>query len=98
MRVNLTYFLVFVPVLSLTLTLPVSIGGLGVREGMAALLFTQIGVDEALAVAFSLAVYAITRLTGLLGGLIYLLHNIRGLSHRAGDGGVQSGPGEAEPR
>ncbi len=79
MRLGLTYFMIFVPVLSLTLMLPVSIGGLGVREGMAVVLFTQVGVDEALAVAFSLAVYAVTRVTSLCGGLLYLLQSVSGL-------------------
>jgi uncharacterized membrane protein YbhN (UPF0104 family) len=85
MRLSLTYFLVFVPVLSLALMVPISFGGLGVREGVAVLLFTQVGVDEALAVAFSLAVYAIARLTGLFGGLLYALQSIRGLRRPAQD-------------
>jgi uncharacterized membrane protein YbhN (UPF0104 family) len=79
MEASPAYFLIFVPVLSLTLTLPISIGGLGVREGVAVLLFTQVGVDEALAVAFSLAVYAINRVTGLFGGGLYLAQSVKGL-------------------
>jgi uncharacterized membrane protein YbhN (UPF0104 family) len=82
--IALTYFLLFVPLLSLTLTLPVSIGGLGVREGMAVLLFTQAGVGEAAAVAASLGVYLLsTVLAGLLGGLIYLAQGARGLRTRS---------------
>jgi uncharacterized membrane protein YbhN (UPF0104 family) len=88
-ELSFNYFLVFVPMLSLTLALPISIGGLGVREGMAVLLFTQVGVDEALAVAFSLSVYAITRITGLLGGVIYLSQAIRGLRKSSDAGSKQ---------
>jgi uncharacterized membrane protein YbhN (UPF0104 family) len=78
--IALAYFLLFVPVLSVTLTLPISIGGLGVREGMAVLLFTQAGVGEAAAVAASLGVYLLsTVLAGLLGGLVYLAQGARGL-------------------
>lgn len=78
-----TYFLLFVPILSVTLTLPISIGGLGVREGMAAILFAQAGVDEAAAVAASLGVYLVSRvLAGLLGGLVYLAHGTLGLRAR----------------
>lgn len=84
MRLGLTYFMVFVPMLSLALTVPVSVGGLGVREGVAAVLFTQVGVDEAVAVAFSLAFYAVSRITGLFGGLLYLLHSVTGLRQQAG--------------
>ncbi|HHH41765.1 MAG TPA: flippase-like domain-containing protein [Chloroflexi bacterium] len=79
MRLSLVYFLLFVPVFSVMLILPVSIGGLGVREGMAVLLFTQVGVDRAVAVAASLAVYAVSRATGLLGGLLYLVQSLRAL-------------------
>jgi uncharacterized membrane protein YbhN (UPF0104 family) len=93
-HLSLTYFLVFVPVLSLALTVPISFGGLGVREGVAVLLFTQVGVDEALAVAFSLAVYAIARITGLFGGLLYALQSIRGLRRTAKDETILPGGGE----
>lgn len=85
---SLTYFLIFVPVLSVTLMLPISVGGLGVREGVAAVLFTQVGVDEALAVAFSLAVYAITRITGLFGGLLFALRSMSGLRQPTEDEAV----------
>ena len=89
-RLSLTYFLVFVPVLSLALTLPVSVGGLGVREGVAVLLFTQVGVDNALAVAYSLAVYAIARITGLFGGLLYLLQSVRSLREAAAEAAIDA--------
>jgi uncharacterized membrane protein YbhN (UPF0104 family) len=78
--IAMTYFLLFVPVLSITLMLPISVGGLGVREGMAVFLFAQAGVDKPAAVAASLAVYVVsTVLTGLLGGLVYLAQGARGL-------------------
>jgi uncharacterized membrane protein YbhN (UPF0104 family) len=96
MRLNLTYFAIFVPVFSLTLTVPISLGGLGVREGMAVLLFTQVGVDEATAVAFSLAVYAIARITGLFGGLLYLSQSIGGLRQETKNGTSASREDEAK--
>ncbi|MGD9099906.1 MAG: lysylphosphatidylglycerol synthase transmembrane domain-containing protein [Anaerolineae bacterium] len=81
--IDLAYFLLFVPVLSITLMLPISIGGLGVREGMAIFLFDQAGVGQAAAVAASLGVYVVsTLLTGLLGGLIYLAQGTLGLRTR----------------
>ncbi|MBN1953751.1 MAG: flippase-like domain-containing protein [Anaerolineae bacterium] len=85
MRISIFYFMLFVPVLSVTLMLPISIGGLGVREGMAVLLFTQVGVDEPTAAAASLAVYAISAMTGLFGGLLYLLQSIRSLRRKPPD-------------
>jgi hypothetical protein len=79
MRLSLVYFFLFVPVLSLALMLPISVGGLGVREGVAVVLFTQAGVSDAIAVAASLAVFAVSRATSLFGGLLYLGQSIRGL-------------------
>lgn len=74
------YFLFFVPVLSITLMLPISIGGLGVREGVAVVLFKQAAVGDAAAAAASLGVYLVSRiLAGLLGGLVYLAQAARGL-------------------
>jgi len=73
------YFFAFVPLVSFSLTLPISLGGLGVREGTYALLFGQAGVAPEKAVALSLAYYAITVLTGLIGGLMYAIEGARGL-------------------
>lgn len=73
------YFFAFVPIISFSLTLPVSLGGLGVREGTYLLLFGQAGVAPEQALALSLAYYAITVVTGLLGGLVYAIEGARGL-------------------
>lgn len=88
MDLSLAYFFVFVPLLSLTLMLPISLGGLGVREGVAVLLFTQVGVDEAVAVAYSLGVYAIGRLTGLIGGLLFVIESVGGLRQNERETGI----------
>jgi hypothetical protein len=64
---------VFIPVATATLLVPISISGLGVREGVYVTLFAQIGVADAPAVAFSLAYYSLDLAAGLVGGIIYLL-------------------------
>lgn len=76
------YFFAFVPIISFSLTLPVSLGGLGVREGTYLLLFGQAGVAPEQALALSLAYYAITVVTGLLGGLLYAIEGARGLKSK----------------
>lgn len=76
------YFFAFVPIISFSLALPVSLGGLGVREGTYVLLFGQAGVAPEQALALSLAYYAITVATGLLGGLVYAVEGARGLKQR----------------
>ncbi len=77
--VPLIDYLVFVPIISFLLVLPFSINGLGVREGGYVALFGQVGVPRESALAMSLAFYAITLLAGLLGGLWYVVENVRSL-------------------
>jgi uncharacterized protein (TIRG00374 family) len=79
-RISPWYFLVFIPIISFLLALPVSFSGLGVREGGYVLLFAQAGVPNSLALAMSLCVYGIMVATGLLGGLLYVLEGYRGLA------------------
>jgi uncharacterized membrane protein YbhN (UPF0104 family) len=78
------YFLIFIPIISFLLTLPVSFSGLGVREGGYILLFGQAGVPSSLAFAMSLCVYAVAVATGLIGGLLYASQGYRGLGSREG--------------
>jgi uncharacterized membrane protein YbhN (UPF0104 family) len=71
-------FVLFTPIVSFSLALPVSIGGLGVREQTYVLLFGSLGVSDAAAAAMSLTNYALTNLVvGLLGGALYALENTR---------------------
>lgn len=76
-RVSLWYFLLFVPLISVTLLLPISISGLGVREGAYVLLFGQAGVAAPLALAMSLTFYALNVAIGLIGGVIYVIQGVR---------------------
>jgi len=82
------YFLLFVPMTSFSLVLPISISGLGVREGAFVFLYTQAGVGAAQALALSLAFYALTLLTGLIGGAIHAAQGAWGL--RSSDDEVRS--------
>jgi hypothetical protein len=64
------------PLMALATLLP-SIGGLGVREQLAILLFAPAGLTPDEAVTLSLLVFALERLSGLLGAPIYILAIIR---------------------
>ena len=70
---SLRYYLLFVPIISTLLALPISLAGLGIREGGYVYLFTQVGVARSVALSMSLSFYAIALITGLLGGIIYAL-------------------------
>lgn len=65
------YYLIFVPLISVSLVLP-SFGGLGVREFSYMALFTQVGVTPAAAAAMGLLFYAVTMGGALVGGILYL--------------------------
>ncbi|HEY74468.1 MAG TPA: flippase-like domain-containing protein [Thermoflexia bacterium] len=82
-------FLLFTPVISFSLALPISIGGLGVREQTYVLLFGALGVSSAVSAAMSLANYTLTNLViGLLGGIVYALEGTRGLIESGQDHGT----------
>jgi uncharacterized protein (TIRG00374 family) len=70
------YMLLVVPILSLAMLVP-SIGGLGVREFMAPVLFSGAGVSPEQAIALTLVVFALERLSGLLGAPVYIYATLR---------------------
>jgi len=77
-NIPLWYFLLFIPLISFLLVLPISLSGLGVREGGYVYLFAQAGVPAPLALAMSLLFYALNVATGLIGGVLYTLEGMRG--------------------
>ncbi len=66
----------FPPVVLIT-TLPISIGGLGVREAAMATIFGFVGVPHNSAVVLSLVFFATSVATALPGGLVFLLSGER---------------------
>ncbi len=66
---------VFVPLISLGAMLPLSINGLGVRDALYLLLFARLGTPPDAAVSLALLYLAVTIVSSLPGGLIYLLQN-----------------------
>lgn len=66
-------YLFTVPVVSLVAMLPVTLSGLGVREGAWLLLLGPLGVPAPDAVAFSLLFFVSFTLVGALGGVLFAL-------------------------
>jgi uncharacterized membrane protein YbhN (UPF0104 family) len=83
-RISFWYFLLFIPIISFLLTLPISLSGLGVREGVYVYLFSQVGVPPSSALAISLSMYGVTVATGLIGALIYAVEGYRGMRGKKG--------------
>jgi uncharacterized protein (TIRG00374 family) len=71
-RVSLFYYLIFVPIINAITMLPVSMGGLGLRESLYVLYFAKAGVAEQLALAMSLLFFSFIVLYGAIGGVIYV--------------------------
>ena len=66
------YFLV-IPPLAFLLTLPITLGGLGLREGAALPLFAPLGVAGEEAVAIELLAYFVMLAVSLQGGVLFLM-------------------------
>jgi len=76
-------FVLFTPIISFSLALPISIGGLGVREQTYVVLFGPLGVPNTPATAMSLTNYVLTNLAvGLIGGCLYAMESARDLMAR----------------
>jgi hypothetical protein len=71
--VPIAYFFLYVPLITFVAMLPVSVAGLGVREGGAVYFFAKVGVDAATALTMSLVWFSLTLVVSGLGGLVFLL-------------------------
>ena len=79
-EVGLGFYFIATPLLSLTLLIPLSVGGLGARDIAAQPLFGAVGVGDAAAAGMTLSVYAVSAAVGLIGGAIYLFEGLRGMT------------------
>jgi len=66
-------FFLVIPPLAFALTLPITIGGLGLREGLALPLFAPTGVSGEATVAIELLAYLCMLLVSLQGGFLFFL-------------------------
>jgi uncharacterized protein (TIRG00374 family) len=69
----LGYLFLVVPVATFVLMLPVSINGIGVREGVFALFFAEFGVPVAGAIAFAWLGFGMALVYGAVGGVLYAI-------------------------
>jgi glycosyltransferase 2 family protein len=71
--IDLQYFILFLPLVTLAIMVPVSVGGLGVREGLMILLFGEVGVPAEHVLAVSLTAYLLNTLLSLLGAVFLVV-------------------------
>ena len=66
------YFFLFVPLLAVIVSLPISLNGIGVREGAGMVLFGLVGVDGTRAFSLQFTTYLVAVAVSLLGALVVL--------------------------
>jgi uncharacterized membrane protein YbhN (UPF0104 family) len=71
--VSLGYFFLYVPLITTLAMLPISVAGLGVREGGVVYFFAKVGVDGSTALGMSLIWFALSASVSALGGLALLV-------------------------
>ena len=72
---SFTSYLVFIPIIGVFASIPLTPGSFGVREGLFVVLFQAVGVDAHQAVLLSLLFYAAGLVWSLVGGAIFLGYN-----------------------
>jgi uncharacterized protein (TIRG00374 family) len=72
--IRLVDYFIFIPIILLILTIPVTISGLGLREVIFIEIFRSYGIASQIAFSFSLIVdFVFTLIIGVVGGIIYAL-------------------------
>jgi len=67
------HFLIFIPLIAIVAAIPISFGGIGVRENLGAILFGRVGVAPAEALAMMFMGYLAGIIASLFGGLSFVL-------------------------
>jgi uncharacterized protein (TIRG00374 family) len=76
------YFLITAPLIAISLMIPISVGGVGVRDWVVVALFEPAGVSGNTAAGMSLSLYAVSAAAGLVGGLLYGIGGLRGMGRK----------------
>lgn len=72
-QVSPLYFFIFTPIIGAITLLPISIGGFGLRENIAVILFSKTGIEASSVAAMALLNSFFILLIGIIGGIIYVL-------------------------
>lgn len=74
--VDPVFFFFFMPIVWVILIVPISLGGLGIREAVFSFFFTQVGMVASDAIALSLLYYTLYAVTGIAAGIFPLVAGI----------------------
>lgn len=73
LHVPMAYFFLFVPLLAVIVSLPISLNGIGVREGAGMLLFGLVGLARGDAFSLQFTTYLVAVAVSLIGGVVFLV-------------------------
>jgi uncharacterized protein (TIRG00374 family) len=85
LQIPFSYFLIFVPVITLISMIPISLNGMGLREYAFLSLFTAIGVLPESCIALGLLTSLLIILSSLPGGIVYIFFRNKGDRRRFAD-------------
>jgi uncharacterized protein (TIRG00374 family) len=71
--VTFVNYLVFIPMIAITSAVPISFGGIGIREQMGKLLFGRVGMQPAMALTMMFLGYLAGIAASLIGGMAFVL-------------------------
>lgn len=71
------YFFIFVPIMFFVTAIPISLSGIGVREGVFVYLFREVGVPSNTALMVSLLFFSLGIFIGLIGGVVHFWSDMR---------------------
>ncbi len=74
---SFSVFLIFIPLVNLSIMIPITINGFGLRESLYLLLFAELGTQDEVSVALSLLQALIIMIVALPGGPIYGLYKAK---------------------
>ena len=73
LTVGYAHYVVFIPMIAIVAAVPISFGGIGVRENMGALLFGRVGVEPAAGLTLMFLGYLAGIVASLVGGIAFVL-------------------------
>ncbi|MDA0712197.1 MAG: lysylphosphatidylglycerol synthase transmembrane domain-containing protein, partial [bacterium] len=75
-HISLVHYMTFIPLIAIVSAVPISFGGIGVRENMGALLFGQVGMAPAVALAMMFLGYLAGIFASLMGGVMFVVRRV----------------------
>ena len=70
-KLCVVYYLILIPITNAISFLPISLGGLGLRDNVAVVLFSPFGVVSDKVAAMTLLIFAFIFFIGIMGGIVY---------------------------